>query len=91
MTDDPPVSPALLPAGLRDLLPPEAANEAASTFPFSGTSSEGVFVLRPIVQRRKIEVGAVRPHQRFHLRIYATWVPVFEYSRSRLLSANIAR
>jgi ATP phosphoribosyltransferase regulatory subunit len=30
MTDDPPVSPALLPAGLRDLLPPEAANEAAS-------------------------------------------------------------
>jgi ATP phosphoribosyltransferase regulatory subunit len=28
MTDDPPPSPALLPAGLRDLLPPEAAVEA---------------------------------------------------------------
>lgn len=30
MTDDPPPSPALLPAGLRDLLPPEAEIEAAS-------------------------------------------------------------
>ncbi|MDA8251322.1 MAG: ATP phosphoribosyltransferase regulatory subunit, partial [Rhodospirillales bacterium] len=30
MTDDPPPSPALLPAGLRDLLPPEAETEAAS-------------------------------------------------------------
>ncbi len=30
MTDDPPLSPALLPAGLRDLLPPEAETEAAS-------------------------------------------------------------
>ena len=29
MTDDPPPSPALLPAGLRDLLPPEAETEAA--------------------------------------------------------------
>jgi ATP phosphoribosyltransferase regulatory subunit len=30
MTDDPPPHPALLPAGLRDLLPPDAATEAAS-------------------------------------------------------------
>ena len=30
MTDDPPPNPALLPAGLRDLLPPEAETEAAS-------------------------------------------------------------
>ena len=30
MTDDPPPSPALLPAGLSDLLPPDAENEAAS-------------------------------------------------------------
>ena len=30
MTDDPPPSPALLPAGLRDLLPPDAETEAAS-------------------------------------------------------------
>jgi ATP phosphoribosyltransferase regulatory subunit len=30
MTDDPPPSPALLPAGLSDLLPPEAESEAAS-------------------------------------------------------------
>jgi ATP phosphoribosyltransferase regulatory subunit len=30
MTDDPPPHPALLPAGLRDLLPPEAETEAAS-------------------------------------------------------------
>ncbi len=30
MTDDPPPSPALLPAGLRDLLPPEAETEAQS-------------------------------------------------------------
>jgi len=30
MTDDPPPSPALLPAGLRDLLPPDADTEAAS-------------------------------------------------------------
>jgi ATP phosphoribosyltransferase regulatory subunit len=30
MTEDPPASPALLPAGLRDLLPPDAETEAAS-------------------------------------------------------------
>ena len=30
MTEDPPPNPALLPAGLRDLLPPEAETEAAS-------------------------------------------------------------
>ncbi len=30
MTDDPPPNPALLPAGLRDLLPPDAATEAAA-------------------------------------------------------------
>jgi ATP phosphoribosyltransferase regulatory subunit len=30
MTDDPPYNPALLPAGLRDLLPPDAETEAAS-------------------------------------------------------------
>ena len=30
MTDDPPPNPALLPAGLRDLLPPDAETEAAS-------------------------------------------------------------
>lgn len=30
MTDDPPPNPALLPSGLRDLLPPEAATEAAA-------------------------------------------------------------
>jgi ATP phosphoribosyltransferase regulatory subunit len=30
MTDDPPPNPALLPAGLRDLLPPEAETEAAA-------------------------------------------------------------
>ncbi len=30
MTDDPPPNPALLPSGLRDLLPPEAETEAAS-------------------------------------------------------------
>ena len=30
MTDDPPPNPALLPAGLRDVLPPEAETEAAS-------------------------------------------------------------
>lgn len=30
MTDDPPPSPALLPSGLRDLLPPDAETEAAS-------------------------------------------------------------
>ena len=30
MTEDPPTSPALLPAGLRDLLPPDAETEAAS-------------------------------------------------------------
>lgn len=30
MTDDPPYHPALLPAGLRDLLPPDAETEAAS-------------------------------------------------------------
>jgi ATP phosphoribosyltransferase regulatory subunit len=30
VTDDPPPSPALLPAGLSDLLPPDAENEAAS-------------------------------------------------------------
>ncbi len=31
MTDDPPPNPALLPAGLRDLLPPDAEAEAATT------------------------------------------------------------
>ena len=30
MTDDDPINPALLPAGLRDLLPPDAETEAAS-------------------------------------------------------------
>ena len=30
MTDDPPPNPPLLPAGLRDLLPPEAETEAAA-------------------------------------------------------------
>jgi ATP phosphoribosyltransferase regulatory subunit len=30
MTDDPPPNPALLPSGLRDLLPPDAATEAAT-------------------------------------------------------------
>jgi ATP phosphoribosyltransferase regulatory subunit len=30
MTDDPPPNPALLPAGLRDLLPPDAASEATA-------------------------------------------------------------
>ena len=30
MTDDTPPNPALLPAGLRDLLPPEAETEAAA-------------------------------------------------------------
>ncbi len=30
MTDDPPPNPALLPAGLRDLLPPDADTEAAA-------------------------------------------------------------
>ena len=30
MTDDPPPHPALLPAGLRDLLPPDAEAEAAA-------------------------------------------------------------
>ena len=30
MTDDPPLNPALLPAGFRDLLPPDAETEALS-------------------------------------------------------------
>ncbi len=37
MTDDPPPSPALLPAGLRDLLPPDAETEAASVEALMGT------------------------------------------------------
>ena len=40
-------------------------------FPFSRTSGKGIFVLRPIVQCRWIKVGAVRPHQRFHLWTYS--------------------
>ncbi len=39
------------------------------SFPFSRPSSEGIFVLRPIVQHRWIKVSAVRPHLRFHLLI----------------------
>src|SRR5271168_3094244 len=30
MTEEPPINPALLPAGLRDLLPPDAETEAAT-------------------------------------------------------------
>lgn len=36
MTDDPPPNPALLPAGLIDLLPPDAETEAAAVFDITG-------------------------------------------------------
>ena len=40
------------------------------TFPFSGTGGEGIFVLRPIVQCRRIKVSTVRSYQRFHFWIH---------------------
>ncbi len=48
MTDDPPNHPALLPAGLRDLLPPEAETEAASVEALMGVfASHGYQRVKP--------------------------------------------
>ncbi len=51
------------------LAPKSSIRLGRYTFLFSGTGGEGVFILRPIVQCRRIKVGVVRPHQRFHFRI----------------------
>src|SRR5258708_13690729 len=48
MTDDPPLNPALLPAGLRDLLPPEAQIEAEAVACLMGVfASHGYQCVKP--------------------------------------------
>src|SRR2546425_12142064 len=40
-----------------------------SAFPLLGTSSQGLNLIRPVVQSRGIEVRAIRPDQRLHFGI----------------------
>ena len=40
-----------------------------NALPFSGKSGKGVFIVRPIVQRGRIEVRSIWPYKRFYFRV----------------------
>ena len=72
MTDDPPPNPALLPAGLSDLLPPEAETEAASVEAIMGIfAAHGYQRVRPplleFADGLLAGTGAAMADQTFHL------------------------
>src|SRR5271165_1694989 len=64
MTDDDPINPALLPAGLRDLLPPDAETEAASvaeqTFRLMDPDSQRMMGLRADTTPQVARIAATR-------------------------------